>query len=653
MADTVHFHLERMLPELDDLEKRGLFNQQEIKEIVKKRRDFEYLLKRPSPIKQDFLNYVEFEQNLEALRKLRKNALVRDLKGSEKWRNSLSDYASVMHIMLIYDRALTKFKGDLSMWLQYLEFCRSHAPRKMQKVTSKCLQLHPNVPGLWMYVAAWEFEQNLNVTAARVLMQRGLRMCPRSEKLWIEYFRMELTYLLKLKARKLVLGLDTENSLKPKLTKKSQNESDMTLRDVGEVSEDEEFKSEVENEGDDEAVSLEDQLSLKLSGAIFKNAVAAVPSSLDFRQRFLEVLDNFEFEQKEELEDKIYASIALDFPRNEDSWDWLARRYIVGQKVGYHYSLMEGKRRALEVYEDGLQAIPSAHMFELYARFLLDILDMDSTDLDSSTSPDSSIRNKTYRHDIADELIELYERALVAGFVSEALVKGHLEILLRSGMVHEAAELGRNFCERLDTRKFASLWEWRISLELGQMSLSTSNVDSMLAISKLLQQALTCVPLSDARRLYLMAMEFYTGQENLVISLLESAMAGGSGGQIGSGLACTLVDWILHSQGIKQARRVYKRFLALPGPSVELFKHCISMEGRSLGSSGATQELQIIRKLFNEAVELYGENDTQLWTMYYFEEIKAGHVNAAKNVYWRAKKALKDPTAFVERHQML
>lgn len=159
------------------------------------------------------------------------------------------------------------------------------------------------------------------------------------------------------------------------------------------------------------------------------------------------------------------------------------------------------------MYEDGLQAIPSAHMFELYARFLLDILDMDSTDLDSSTSPDSSVKNKTNRHDIADELIELYNRALVAGFVSEALVKGHLEILLRSGMVDEAAELGRNFCERLDTKKFASVWEWRISLELGQISLSFSNVDSMLAISKLFQQALTCVPLSDARRLYLMVSQ--------------------------------------------------------------------------------------------------------------------------------------------------
>lgn len=135
MADTVHYHLERMLPELDDLEKRGLFTRSEIKEIVRKRRDFEYLLKRHSTLKQDYVRYIEYEKKLEALRILRKKGLVRDLKGTgEKWKHSLCDKASSMRIMLIYERALTRYKGDLNLWLQYLEYCRSKAPKKMQRV---------------------------------------------------------------------------------------------------------------------------------------------------------------------------------------------------------------------------------------------------------------------------------------------------------------------------------------------------------------------------------------------------------------------------------------------------------------------------------------------------------------------------------------
>ena len=48
------------------------------------------------------------------------------------------------------------------------------------QVLTKALQLHPTAAGLWSYAAAWEFEHNANATAARALMQRGLRMCPRS-----------------------------------------------------------------------------------------------------------------------------------------------------------------------------------------------------------------------------------------------------------------------------------------------------------------------------------------------------------------------------------------------------------------------------------------------------------------------------------------
>lgn len=48
------YHMERMLPELDDLEKRELFTRNEIKEIVRHRRDFEYLLKRHSALSRIF-----------------------------------------------------------------------------------------------------------------------------------------------------------------------------------------------------------------------------------------------------------------------------------------------------------------------------------------------------------------------------------------------------------------------------------------------------------------------------------------------------------------------------------------------------------------------------------------------------------------------
>ena len=67
----VVFTVEGMVPELKDLESKGIFNHQEIKAIVAKRTAFETSLVRRVAQKLDFLNYIKYEINLESLRKKR------------------------------------------------------------------------------------------------------------------------------------------------------------------------------------------------------------------------------------------------------------------------------------------------------------------------------------------------------------------------------------------------------------------------------------------------------------------------------------------------------------------------------------------------------------------------------------------------------
>ena len=55
MADTVRAILEEMIPELEDFQKKGYFSRPEIQQIVKKRTDFEYKLKRRAAVKADYL----------------------------------------------------------------------------------------------------------------------------------------------------------------------------------------------------------------------------------------------------------------------------------------------------------------------------------------------------------------------------------------------------------------------------------------------------------------------------------------------------------------------------------------------------------------------------------------------------------------------
>jgi len=51
--------MEGMLPELDDLESKGYFSRSELKEVIKKRQDFEYNFKRRATLKRDFLKWVQ------------------------------------------------------------------------------------------------------------------------------------------------------------------------------------------------------------------------------------------------------------------------------------------------------------------------------------------------------------------------------------------------------------------------------------------------------------------------------------------------------------------------------------------------------------------------------------------------------------------
>lgn len=146
MADVVQYKLERMVNELDDLERRGIFSRREIAEIVKQRRKFEYRLKRPSPLKHDYVAYIDFEKSLDELRVLRRKSLMRELKKNSengigigvvkntKMKQSVSDFAGVSRIVEIYRLATTRFKGDIELWFQYIEFCRERRNGHMNKV---------------------------------------------------------------------------------------------------------------------------------------------------------------------------------------------------------------------------------------------------------------------------------------------------------------------------------------------------------------------------------------------------------------------------------------------------------------------------------------------------------------------------------------
>jgi U3 small nucleolar RNA-associated protein 6 len=75
MAEVIQGILEDMLPDLLDFLTRDIFNDSEIKQIIKTRREFEYKLMRPQPLKRHFLAAVQYELSLEDQRVRRRNEL--------------------------------------------------------------------------------------------------------------------------------------------------------------------------------------------------------------------------------------------------------------------------------------------------------------------------------------------------------------------------------------------------------------------------------------------------------------------------------------------------------------------------------------------------------------------------------------------------
>lgn len=194
------------------------------------------------------------------------------------------------------------------------------------QVLAQLIRFHPKVPGVWIYAAAWEFDHNINVDAARSLMLSGLRVCPTSEDLWIEYLRMELTYLNKLKARKVALGEDEGSLVRENITavEKQWREENKDL-----------FMSMGETRGDSDGSSVETVSKNKLDlfrekgsnilETIYNGAIEALPSSFSLRKRVLEILEAMDLAHSEEMQSKILQDIKRDFASQPQYWDWLAR----------------------------------------------------------------------------------------------------------------------------------------------------------------------------------------------------------------------------------------------------------------------------------------------------------------------------------------
>lgn len=651
MADVVQYRLERMTNELDDLEQRGIFTRREISEIVKQRTKFEYRLKRPSPLKQDYLAYIDYETQLDSLRRLRKKSVMRELqkqglKTTKKMKKSVSDFAGITRIVDIYRLAVMRFKGDIELWFRYLEFCRQRRNGRMKKVLADVIKFHPKVPGVWIYAAAWEFDHNLNVEAARAIMQNGLRVCTTSEDLWIEYLRMELTFLNKLKARKVALGEDEGTFVRDPISSDKKQWRDENKELFMPLNEERENNgvSDDENEKSMKKINKFQEQGFSILRTIYTGAVEALPSCFSLRKRFLEILEATDLVNSEAIHREILSDMKRDFSTEPEYWDWLARlEYNPASRQDKSEEVTLSQiEKAVQVYEEAIEVLPTAIMLNQYAKFLNGVVTLLKLENEPSglASPSASY--------IA-LLLRAYEKAKTMGYIDEDLACQHISFLLQLGRLEEAHKLAENLCRG----KFSNsmqLWLLRFSVEVRHFtkdSISPSTAE-LLSIFELVKGVLTRVSISEAESLWLMALKFFANQKNYFDKLVEisvRSLAKDGGSEHGFSLSAAIVNFVLQKDGVPHAREMYKRFIALPHPGLALYRACIELES-NLASIGDKDSLVNARKLYESALKTY-DQDLRLWRDYYLMETKMGTSETASAVYWRARKILKDTTALV------
>eukprot|EP00590_Aulacoseira_subarctica_P010468 CAMPEP_0172435910 /NCGR_PEP_ID=MMETSP1064-20121228/71443_1 /TAXON_ID=202472 /ORGANISM="Aulacoseira subarctica , Strain CCAP 1002/5" /LENGTH=727 /DNA_ID=CAMNT_0013184279 /DNA_START=182 /DNA_END=2365 /DNA_ORIENTATION=+ len=331
MADMVQERLDSMVSDLRDLLEKGIFTETEIHAIVERRRQSEYLLRRKNARKADFLRYAEAEMALERLRSIRhtkamegrlvgvqkekfekfirrqKKKIGKEQEGNKNQNESLKirlgsspgDTSIIRSIHLIFVRIKRKWKSDVSLHLAHAEFAkRSKSYQQLGTIYAEALQILPKTAALWIEAASHEFfgygeDDNYSggsVHAARVLLQRGLRLNPNSEDLWIQYFALEWHFIQKMRGRKEILKLDAFENDQP-----TQMLSEDPMPAEG-----------------------ADFFQGSIPAVIYNNAIKTIPNSVSFRLKFLEVCKDFP--NTTLVEENILTSVERDFGDNPDAW---------------------------------------------------------------------------------------------------------------------------------------------------------------------------------------------------------------------------------------------------------------------------------------------------------------------------------------------
>ncbi|XP_032284859.1 U3 small nucleolar RNA-associated protein 6 homolog [Phoca vitulina] len=592
MAEIIQERIEDRLPELEQLERIGLFSHAEIKAIIKKASDLEYRIQRRALFKDDFINYVQYEINLLELIQRRRTRIGYSFKKDEI-ENSI-----VHRVQGVFRRASAKWKDDVQLWLSYIVFCKKWATKaQLSKVFSAMLAIHSNKPALWIMAAKWEMEDRLSSESARQLFLRALRFHPECPKLYQEYFRMELMHAEKLR--------------------KEKQEFEKAKMDVGNLDYPEEI------------------LKGELARIIYKNSVSIIKGA-EFHVSLLSVAQLFDFAT--DLQKEIYDDLQALHTDDPLTWDYVARRELAMemQPAGEQPATKQARavevgrkeERCCAVYEEAVKTLPTEAMWKCYINFCLERF----------TKKTSS---QFLRERRLERTMMAFRKAHELRLLPEFQYKQWIELLLHQDFLKEALEVAVAGTESF--RDSVTMWQMKLQVLIDSKS---PDVAGLFEEAFVHLKAQVCLPL------WISWAEWSEGAKSQedTEAIFKKALLAVKGANSVT-LKDKYLDWAYRSGGYKKARAVFKSLQESRPFSVDFFRKIIQFEKEQESCKMAN-----LREYYERALREFGSVDSDLWMDYIKEELNhpLGRPENCGQIYWRAMKMLQGESAevFVAKHGM-
>ena len=309
MADKVQLTLESLIPDLDELSKKGIFQRKDIKKILKKRRQHEYSFEKSDVSPSDYFKAIKYEKILNSRMKQIKKHL-----NLEK-KVDYYDFHFIRRIIVLFKKCLIKFGKNENIWMEYFNFLmNNNCINILNKEIGKCLIQNPTNINFWKIAVYNEFENNLNNLRARKLMQGCIRMNNKDLNAYLEYFTFEIKFAEKISERKNIIKGNNNDNNKLKIVNdiiKDDNMENEKLNTIDNIIDKDYENDKFQNENKDEISNL------IIPELILNNAFDNIKPNkkediINFYLSFLEKLERYAISpyiHPKHLEDKIISEI--------------------------------------------------------------------------------------------------------------------------------------------------------------------------------------------------------------------------------------------------------------------------------------------------------------------------------------------------------